>query len=137
MNKNRPLEKHAQFKKLCKYQVKFKTEAWITTTIQKPILVKHSFLQKYIKLKDYVKKTETHVTTEVLQKLTFACNSESKKIYITLDSFKITKKYLKRKKNLISWKQSDSSNIHILPQYNETGTKPKKSDNILMTNLVQ
>ena len=45
---------------LSKYQVKFKTKAWITTTIQKPILVKHSFLKKYIKLNDYAKKMETH-----------------------------------------------------------------------------
>ena len=58
--KNGPLEKHAQFKKLSKYQVKFKTKAWITTTTQKPILVKHSFLKKYIKLNDYAKKMETH-----------------------------------------------------------------------------
>ena len=60
MNMNRLLDKHAIFKKVSKYQLKLKTKPCITAAIRKSFLVKNSLFKKYIKLKDRVKKTETH-----------------------------------------------------------------------------
>ena len=54
------LDKHAPFKKESKYQLKLKTKPWITAAIHESILVKNSLFKNYIKLKDPVKKTETH-----------------------------------------------------------------------------
>ena len=50
------LDKHAPFKKISKYKLKFKTKPWITAALQKSISIKNSFCKKYIKLKCPVKK---------------------------------------------------------------------------------
>ena len=60
LNMNGPLDKHAPFKKVSKYQLKLKTKPWIKAAIHKSILVKNSLFKKYIKLKDSVKKTKAH-----------------------------------------------------------------------------
>ena len=54
------LGKHAPLKKLSKYQSKLKTKPCITSAIHKSILVKNSLFKKCMKLRDPVKKTETH-----------------------------------------------------------------------------
>ena len=54
-------DKHTPFKKVSKYQLKLKTQPWITAAIHKAILVKnYIFIKKCIKLKDPLKKTETY-----------------------------------------------------------------------------
>ena len=55
LNMNGLLGKYAPFKKESKY-----TKPWITVAFHKSILVKNSLFKKFIKLKDPVKKTETH-----------------------------------------------------------------------------
>ena len=57
---NKLLDKHASFKKVGKYQVKLKFKPWITIAIHKSILLKVSLFIIYIKLKEPVKKAETH-----------------------------------------------------------------------------
>ena len=49
-NMNDILEKHAPFKKISKYKLKFKTKPWITAALQKSISVKNYLFKKYIKL---------------------------------------------------------------------------------------
>ena len=58
LNLNGVFDKHAPFKKVSKYQLKSKS--WITAAIRQSIFIRNSLFKKYIKLKDHVKKTETH-----------------------------------------------------------------------------
>ena len=58
LNLNEVFDKHAPFKKVSKYQLKSKS--WITAAIRQSIFIRNSLFKKYIKLKDHVKKTETH-----------------------------------------------------------------------------
>ena len=60
LNMNRVLDKHVSFKKVSQYQLKLKMKPQITAAIHETILVKNSLFNKYIKLKDPVKKIETH-----------------------------------------------------------------------------
>ena len=43
------LDKHAQFKKITKYKVKFRTRSWITPALQKSISIENNILKVYIK----------------------------------------------------------------------------------------
>ena len=54
------LDKHAPFKKISKYKLKFKTKSRITAALQKSISIKNSLFKKYIKLKSPVKKNQVH-----------------------------------------------------------------------------
>ena len=78
---NRLFDKHAPFKKVSKYQVKLKTKPWITAAICKSILDKNSLFKKYIKLKDHVKKTETHDKYKYYRNLLSAVIKKIKKKY--------------------------------------------------------
>ena len=59
-NMNDLLDKHAPFKKISKYKLKFKTKPCITTALQKSISIKNSLFKKYIRLEIPVKKNEVH-----------------------------------------------------------------------------
>ena len=89
LNMNGLLDKHAPFKKVSKYQLKLKTKPWITAAIHKSILVKNSLFKKYIKLKDPVKKTETHDKYKYYRNLLSTVIKKSKKIII-MNSLKLT-----------------------------------------------
>ena len=89
LNMNGLLDKHVPFKKVTKYQLKLETKPWITATIQKSILVKNSLFQKYIKLEDPVKKTETHDKCMYYRNLLSTVITKSKK-KIIMNSLKIT-----------------------------------------------
>ena len=76
-NMNDLLDKHAPFKKISKYKLKFKTKPWITTALQKSISVKNSLFKKYIRLKIPVKKNEIYTPTiQILQKSPFNVNEK-------------------------------------------------------------
>ena len=62
------LDKHAPFKKISKYKLKFKTKPWITAALQKPISIKNTLFKRYIKLKAPSRKmkyTGSTNTTEI------------------------------------------------------------------------
>ena len=59
-NMNELLDKHASFKKIRKYKLKFTTKPWITAVLQKSVSIKNSLFKKYIKLKSPVKKNVVH-----------------------------------------------------------------------------
>ena len=44
-NMNGLLDRYAQFKKVSKYKLKFKTKSWITAALQKSISIKNSLLK--------------------------------------------------------------------------------------------
>ena len=67
--------------KVSKYQLKLKIKPWITAAIHKSILVKNSLFKKYIKLKDPVKKTETHDKYKYYRNLLSTVIKKSKKDY--------------------------------------------------------
>ena len=76
------LHKHTPFKKIQKYQLKLKTKPWIIESTHKLILVKISLFKKYIKLKDCVKKTETHDKYKYYRNLLSTVIKKSKKFNI-------------------------------------------------------
>ena len=59
-NRNDLLDKHALFKKISKYKLKFKTKSCITAALQKSISIKNDLFKRYIKLKSPIKKNEVH-----------------------------------------------------------------------------
>ena len=59
-NRNDLLDKHALFKKISKYKLKFKTKPCITAALQKSISIKNDLFKRYIKLKSPIKKNEVH-----------------------------------------------------------------------------
>ena len=89
LNMNGLLDKHAPFKKVSKYQLKLKTKPWITAAIHKAVLVKNSLFKKYIKLKDSVKKIQTHDKYKHYKNLLSTIIKKSKK-KIIMHSLKIT-----------------------------------------------
>ena len=132
LNLNEPLHKHAPFKEIQKYQLKLKTKRWIIEAIHKLILVKISLFKKFIKLKDHVKITETHNKYNYYRNLLSTVIKKSKKDI--MNSLKATyiiiKNTWKETRYLVTWKQSASSDIHLLSQGNETVTNPRKNANI-------
>ena len=112
-----------------------KTKLWLTAAIHKSILVKNSLFKKYIKLKDPVKKTETHDKYKYYRSLLSTVIKKSKKKYYN-EFFKTKmhniKNTWKEIRNLISWKQSASPNINILLKGNESISNPQTIVNIFI-----
>ena len=53
MNINQFLDdKDPHYRKVNKYKLKLKTKPWITSAIQKSMLIKNNFFKRYIKLSD-------------------------------------------------------------------------------------
>ena len=88
-NMNDLLDKHAPFKKISKYKLKFKTKPWITAALQKSISIKNSLFKKYIKLKSPVKKNEVHQQYKYYRNLLSTLMKKANKIIMN-DSLKIT-----------------------------------------------
>ena len=59
-NMNDLLDKHALFKKISKYKLKFKTKPWTTASLQNLISIKNDLFKRFIKLKSPAKKNEVH-----------------------------------------------------------------------------
>ena len=68
-NMNNLLDKHAPFKKINKYKLKFKTKLWITASPEKSISIKSFLFKRYIKLKSPVKKNDLHQQYEYYRNL--------------------------------------------------------------------
>ena len=80
-NMNGLLDRHAQFKKISKYKLKFKTKPWTTAALQKSISIKNSLLKKYIKLKSSVKKNEVDQQYKCYRNLLSMLMKKSKQNY--------------------------------------------------------
>ena len=50
---NTILDSHAPYKKVSKYELRFKLKSWITPALQKSISVKNSLLKKFINCNDF------------------------------------------------------------------------------------
>ena len=55
---NNILDKHAPFKKIAKYKIKFRTKPWITPALQQSILIKNKIFKNYMKKKDKTQRNE-------------------------------------------------------------------------------
>ena len=71
-NMSDALDKHASFRKISKYKLKFKTKPWITATIQKSVSIKNALFKRCIELKSPVKKIEVHQQNKHT-KVSFQC----------------------------------------------------------------
>ena len=112
-----------------------KTKLWLTVAIHKSILVKNTLFKPYIKLKNPVKKTETHDKYKYYRSLLSTVIKKSKKKYYN-EFFKTKMNNIKNTwkeiRNLIFWKQSASPNIHLLLQGNESVSNPQTIVNIFI-----
>ena len=80
-NMNDLLDKHAPFKKISKYKLKFKTKPWITPALQKSISIKNALFKRYIKLKSPVKKKEVRQQYKYYRSLLSTLMKKSKQNY--------------------------------------------------------
>ena len=80
-NMNDLLDKHAPFKKISKYKLKFKTKPWITPPLQKSISIKNALFKRYIKLKSPVKKKEVHKQYKYYRNVLSTLMKKSKQNY--------------------------------------------------------
>ena len=81
-NMNDLLDKHAPFKIISKYELKFKTKPWITAALQNSISIKNALLKKYIKFKSPVKKNEVHQQYKYHRNLLSTLMRKSKQNYL-------------------------------------------------------
>ena len=81
VNMNDLLDKHAPFKKISKYKLKFKTKPWITAALQKSISIKNALFKGYIKLKSPVKKNKVHQQYKYHRNLLSTLMKKSKQNY--------------------------------------------------------
>ena len=63
------LDKYLPLKKLTKQKLKFKTKPWITTGLQKSVLVKNKLLTRLIKLKEPTLKNEAHTKYKIYRNM--------------------------------------------------------------------
>ena len=63
------LDKHAPFKKITKYKLKFRTKPQIITALQKSIYIKNKIFKNYIKKKDITQKNEPHNNCKIYRNL--------------------------------------------------------------------
>ena len=54
------LDKHAPFKEISKYKLKFKAKPWIAAVFQKSISIKNALFKRCIKLNSPFKKRKVH-----------------------------------------------------------------------------
>ena len=75
---NNILDKHAPFKKITKYELKFRTKPWITPALQKSIFIKNKIFKNYIKKKDITQKNELHNKYKISRNLISTLMKRSK-----------------------------------------------------------
>ena len=80
-NMNDLPDKHAPFKKISKYKLKFKAKPWITAALQKSISIKNALFKRYIKVKSPVKKNEVHQQYKYYRNLLSTLMKKSKQNY--------------------------------------------------------
>ena len=134
MNINQFLDdKDAHYRKVNKYKLKLKTKPWITSAIQKSVLIKNNFFKRYIKLSDPLIKQEVYLKYMCYRNfLSTILKTSKQKYYEKLfhNNLNCIKNIWKWIRNLIALKQSLKSIIHWLSRNNETITDPKNITNI-------
>ena len=75
------LDKHAQFKKITKYKVKFRTRSWITPALQKSISIENKILKVYIKKTEISQKNELDNSYKIYRNLIATLMKRSKQTY--------------------------------------------------------
>ena len=126
-NMNDLLDKHAPFRKISKYKLKFKTKPWITAALQKSISIKNALFKRYMKLKTPVKKNEVHQQYKYYIKLLSTLMKKSKQNYheqFFKNNLNNLKNIWKGIRSLIAIKHSSASNIHMLTHKGAIVTDP-------------
>ena len=124
---NNILDKHALFKNITKYKLKFRTKPWITPALQKSI--KNKFFKNYIKKKDITQKNELHNNYKIYRNLISTLMKTSKQNYYSkyfesnLTNIKNTWKGIK---SIISMRSSSSVTPTLLTFQNETTDNLKR-----------
>ena len=132
-NMNDLLDKHAPFRKISKYKLKFKTKPWITAALQKSISIKNALFKRYMKLKTPVKKNEVHQQYKYYIKLLSTLMKKSKQNYYEQffkNNLNNLKNIWKGIRSLIAIKHSSVSNIHMLTHKGVIVTDPLHIANI-------
>ena len=126
---NNILDKHALFKNITKYKLKFRTKPWITPALQKSISIKNKFFKNYIKKKDITQKNELHNNYKIYRNLISTLMKTSKQNYYSkyfesnLTNIKNTWKGIK---SIISMRSSSSVTPTLLTFQNETTDNLKR-----------
>ena len=126
-NMNDLRDKHAPFKKITKYKLKFKTKPWITAVLQKPISIKNSLFRRYIKLKSPVRKNEVHKQYKYYRNILSMLMKKSKQSYYERffkNNLHNLNNMWKVIRSLIANKHSSASNIHMLSHKGATVIDP-------------
>ena len=127
------LDKHAPFKNITKYKLKFRTKPWITPTLQKSIFIRNKIFKNYIKKKDITQKNELHNKYKIYRNLITALMRRSKQNYYykyfesNLTNIKNTWKGIK---SIFSMRRSSSITPTLLTFQNETTHNSKRIANI-------
>ena len=127
------LDKHAPFKNITKYKLKFRTKPWITPALQKSIFIRNKIFKNYIKKKDITQKNELHNKYKIYRNLITALMRRSKQNYYykyfesNLTNIKNTWKGIK---SIFSMRRSSSITPTLLTFQNETTHNSKRIANI-------
>ena len=78
---NQILDRYAPYKKLSKYQLKFKNKPWLSKGLQKSIQIKNVFFKKYIRAKDEATKVKFHDKYKEYRNLLSTLMKKSKENY--------------------------------------------------------
>ena len=77
-------DKHAPFKKITKYKLKFRTKPWITLHYRNLFLLKIKFLKNCTKRKDITQKNEHHNNYQIYGNLISTLMKRSKQDYYSI-----------------------------------------------------
>lgn len=80
---NNIFDKHALFKKITRYKLKFETKSGITTALQKYIYLKFSFFKNQVKKKDLPQKNDIHNNYKIYRNLISTLMKRRKQNYFT------------------------------------------------------
>ena len=135
-NMNDLLDKHAPFKKINKYKLKFKTKPWIAAALQRSISIKNALFKRYIKLKSPVKKNEVHQQYKYYRNLLSTLMKQNYERFFK-SNLNNLKNIWKGIRSWISTKHSSAPNIHVLTHKGAAVTDPLRITNIFNDYLVQ
>ena len=127
---NSLLSKYAPFKKISKYQLKFKTKPCITFGVQKSMPVKNKLLKKFITKKDPQIKAEIYKKN---RNLLSTLMKESKQIYYAKyfeSNWNNIRNTWKGIKTIISIKNITTTIPHSIEFNNRTITDPTTMSNV-------
>ena len=127
------LDKHAPFKKITKYKLKFRTTPCITPALQKSFLINFFFLN-HVKKNAITQKNELRNNYRIHRNLISTLMKRNKKNYYSKyfeSNVTNNKNTWKGIKSIISMRSSSSITPTLLTFQNETIDNPKRIANIL------